>query len=190
MINEATFDNETQRILLSKVIVLSSENTELLDQLENLFRALQYKNISRFDKSITVINGNEDKNGWHNNPLKWYNKIHFNIKDQEIKIDFEWSVMNQVLTRNERDFMDHFISELIEDLMIGKLTNEKYINMASKAKNTGIKMTIGVILGVAIFSIPSLYLGFYLDNVFLFFVGIILGTYISFKLVFKWMNIG
>ncbi len=188
MINEAIFDNKTYRFKLSKTVPLTGEKLAVIDNVEKLFQALKYNDISRYDSSIILTNGNEEKNGWHNNPLKWYNRINFNFTQNETIIDFEWSIKNQVLTSNEKDFIDSFINEIINDLKTNSITIDKYIELTSKTKSKGIKMTLWIIVGAFLSAIPSVYLAFKFDLIIIMFLGILLGTFTSYKLILKWMS--
>lgn len=184
MENEIVFDNKRQVVTLKKELFIQVDHKLLFDQVEQLFTQLNYKRITRGENEIECHNGQANKNGWHNNPLKWENQFQLNYNNGKLELLVKWSIKHQIVTKHEQNFIIQFIDRFITDLENGKMELAYYAKESTKTVHTGRKMTIYILFTLLLITTVMASLTFYFENI-TFILGIPVGAVLAFILINK-----
>lgn len=179
------FDNKRQVIVLDKTINSHTNTKDVLSALEELFTKLNYTTVDRKGQYLVCANGNVRKNGWFNNPLKWENTFKFTASEEQVRIEVEWSVENQLVSKFEKSFIINFLKKLTSDMQKGGFRPDEYHLLVSNITKKGRKMTLSILLGMLLPLIVFLPLAFYFDSILFILLGVPLGAIVSYKYLIK-----
>ena len=162
---------------MRKGIVFSTGKDKTInkDLAKKYFISQEFILKSELEDTINFARGSYLLNMVTFDPLKWRSTITLTFEEDSINAIFNISTFGQTVSKKEEVLWDFFILNLEQSILEKKnfsLINEVSLN---ETKKHSFRLMGWTILGVVLFGVPSGILANYMQEDFIFFIGIAIG---------------